>query len=285
MDRTYSLHLPDRPHTGTLVVMLHGCVQPAREFAVATRMNDAAGERGWGVLWPEQSDRAHELRCWNWYLPENQRRDGGEAALLATMIRGVCDEHGFERVALAGISAGAAMTAILAANYPELFAAIAMHSGVAFGAAASVAQALAVMRDGAGEPLALGRHVREAMGGRRRVMPALVLHGGKDAALNPVNGTLLAQQWAVANAGELPPAQERVHVEEGRYDATVVAYEGASVEEWRIAPLGHAWSGGSPEATYSDPKGPDATAAIVGFFARHLSPLPTLTSSPTTSST
>lgn len=285
MDRTYTLHRPDGAAAKTLVVMLHGCVQPAPEFAIATRMNDVAASRGWAVLWPEQSDKAHELRCWNWYLPENQRRDSGEAAILAAMIRNVSDEHGFERVAIAGISAGAAMTAVLAANYPELFAAIAMHSGVAFGAAASVSQALAVMRDGAGEPAALGRHVREAMGGRRRVLPALVFHGGKDAALNPVNGTLLAQQWAVANAGELPAAQERVHREDGRYDATVVTYEGASVEEWRIAPLGHAWSGGSAEATYTDPRGPDATAAIVEFFARHLSSLPTLISSPTTSST
>src|SRR5688572_1635782 len=109
--------------------MLHGCVQPASEFAVATRMNGAAAAKGWAVVWPQQSPAAHELRCWNWYLPEHQTRDSGEAAMLAKLIRDVCDEHGFDRVFLAGISAGAAMSAILAANYPEVFSAVAMHSG------------------------------------------------------------------------------------------------------------------------------------------------------------
>jgi len=265
--------------------MLHGCVQPAPEFAVATRMNAAADAKGWAVLWPEQSPKAHELRCWNWYLPEHQQRDHGEPAILADMIREVSAQHGFERVVLAGISAGAAMTAILGATYPDLFTAIAMHSGVPFGAAASVSAALTIMREPKGDAVALGAHVREAMGEHAKVLPAMVLHGGKDAALHPANGTLLAQQWAVANAGLLPAAHERVHHEDGRYDATVLTYEAAHVEEWRIAPLGHAWSGGSPEATYTDPQGPDATAAIVDFFERHLSSLPTVTSSPTTSST
>src|SRR5688500_3161879 len=128
--------------------MLHGCVQPASDFAIATRMNDAAAAKGWAVLWPQQSPAAHELRCWNWYLPEHQKRDGGEPAMLANLIRDVCAEHGFDRVFLAGISAGAAMSAVLAANYPEMFTAVAMHSGVAFGAASTVAEALTVMRTG-----------------------------------------------------------------------------------------------------------------------------------------
>ena len=283
MDRTYALHLPDTPHSRTLLVMLHGCVQPASEFAVATRMNDAAAACGWGVLWPQQAAAAHEHRCWNWYLPEHQQRESGEAAILASMIREVSEQYGFERVVVAGVSAGAAMTAVLAANYPELITAIAMHSGVAFGAASSFMQALTVMREATGDPAELAQRVREAMGGRARRVPAMVLHGGKDQALSAANGTLLARQWAIVNAGEPAGERESVHQEEGRYDATVVTYEGADVEEWRIAPLGHAWSGGAAEATFTDPNGPDATAAIVRFFERYLPP--TLTSSPTTSST
>lgn len=283
MDRAFSLHLPETRPAGTLVVMLHGCVQPPAEFAVATRMNAASEAQGWAVLWPEQSPKAHDLRCWNWYLPEHQSRGAGEAGILAEMIRGVCAEHGFGRVVMAGISAGAAMAAILAANYPELFTAVAMHSGAPFGVASNINSALELMRGGDADPLILGRYVREAMGERARALPVLVLHGGKDAALNPANGTLLAQQFAVAHAGAMPETRERVHREDGRYDATIVAYENTLVEEWRIEPLGHAWSGGSAEATYTDPKGPDATAAIVEFFARHLSASPTLTSSPTTS--
>lgn len=283
MERAFSLHLPETRPDGTLLVMLHGCVQPPAEFAVATRMNAAAGARGWAVLWPEQSPKAHDLRCWNWYLPEHQSRGAGEPAILADMIRAVSAEHGFTRVVLAGISAGAAMAAVLAANYPELFSAVAMHSGAPFGVAGSMAAALELMRSPHADPLILGRHVRTAMGERHRALPVLVLHGGKDAALNPANGTLLAQQWAVANAGALPQTSERVHREADRYDTTIVTYENALVEEWRIEPLGHAWSGGAAEATYTDPKGPDATAAVLEFFARHLPSSPTLTSSPTTS--
>jgi len=258
--------------------MLHGCVQPASEFAVATRMNEAADAKGWAVLWPQQSSAAHELRCWNWYQAEHQRRDSGEPAMLADVVREIRDEHGFDRVFLAGISAGAAMTAILAATYPDLFAAIAMHSGIAFGAAANVAAGLAIMRSGASNPVALGEHVHQAMAERSRPMPAIVLHGGQDAALHPRNGTNLAQQWAVANGiargkpATVPPSRKTPHHEQGRYDATIVTYEDVQVEEWRIAPLGHAWSGGSAEATYTDPKGPDATRAVLDFFSRFSRP-------------
>lgn len=252
-----------------LIVMLHGCIQPAAEFAVATRMNEAAAARGWRVLWPEQSIEAHELRCWNWFRPEHQSRGRGEPAMLASLIQ----EQRADRVFLAGISAGAAMTAILAVTYPELFDAVAMHSGVPYGAARNVAEGLAVMRSGESDVAALGKLAHETMGERTRVIPTMVLHGGADAALNARNGANLARQFAVANSLTLghdaPQTSERLHHEDGRYDALVVTYEGAAVEEWRIPPLGHAWSGGDPAATYTDPNGPDATAAMVGFFARH----------------
>lgn len=252
-----------------VIVMLHGCIQPPSEFAAATRMNEAAAARGWRVLWPEQSIAANELRCWSWYLPEHQSRDRGEPARIAEEIRATTSEPVF----VCGISAGAAMSAILAANYPDLVAAVAMHSGVAFGVANTVANALAIMRDGVGDGATLGKRVHEAMGERARVMPALVLHGGKDAALNAKNGTQLAQQWAGANriaagkSADLPEPRETLHREDGRYDATVLTYEDA-VEEWRIPLLGHAWSGGAAAATYTDPKGPNATAAVLDFFAR-----------------
>jgi poly(hydroxyalkanoate) depolymerase family esterase len=234
-------------------------------------MNAAASARGWTVLWPEQSLAAHELRCWNWFRSEHQRRDEGEPAMLASLIR----EQRAERVFLAGISAGAAMTAILAVTYPELFDAVAMHSGVAYGAARNVAEGLAVMRSGALDVSALAKLAHETMGPRAKPMPALVLHGGKDAALNPRNGTNLARQFALANAivlgKDTPQTAERLHREDGRYDAHVVTYEGVEVEEWRIPRLGHAWSGGDPAATYTDPNGPDATAAVVEFFSRRSS--------------
>lgn len=245
--------------------MLHGCIQPPGEFAVATRMREAAAARGWATLWPEQSLEANELRCWNWFRPEHQTREGGEPSRIVAMIR----EAGYARVFLAGISAGAAMTAILGATYPELFEAIAMHSGVPYGAAKSVSEGLAVMRSGEGDVEALGRLVHETMGERAKPMPAMVLHGGADAALHARNGTNLARQWSIANTlvtGRESEVTERIHREESRYDATIVSY--GDVEEWRIPPLGHAWSGGDHAATYTDPNGPDATAAILDFFSR-----------------
>jgi poly(hydroxyalkanoate) depolymerase family esterase len=271
VSRAWTLHVPESP-SGTLVVMLHGCVQPASELAVGTRMNEGAAARDWAVLWPHQSPKAHELRCWNWYLPEHQKRGAGEPEMLASIIR----ERGFERVFICGISAGAAMATILTANYPELFAAQALHSGLPFAIAASPLAGLEAMRTADGNPIDLGVRVREAMGERARVMPTIVLHGGKDQALNPRNGTKLAQQWAVANHGgqSIPETTTARHREEGRYDATVVTYEGAAVEEWRIEPLAHAWSGGSAAVTYTDPQGPDATAAILDFFARATSSSP-----------
>ena len=273
MPIAHSIHLPEVA-SGHLLVMLHGCVQPASEFAVATRMNEEAAAKGWAVLWPQQSPAAHELRCWNWYLPEHQRRDSGEPGMLAAIIQKTREDHGFERVFLAGISAGAAMSAILAATYPEIFTAVALHSGIAFGAAANITAGLAIMRSGELDPLALGQHFHRTMGERARVIPALVLHGGQDGALHPRNGTNLAEQWAVANvlsvgkSGQVPRTHETTHREEGRYDATIVTYEDARVEEWRIGPLGHAWSGGSAAATYTDPEGPDATKAVLEFFTR-----------------
>jgi poly(hydroxyalkanoate) depolymerase family esterase len=271
MQRAYALHLPEGPAPATLVVMLHGCIQPAEQFVVATRMNDAAAAKGWAVLWPAQSVKANDLRCWNWYLPEHQRRAEGEPAMLADIVREVRERYAIDETFLCGISAGAAMSAILAATYPELFDAVAMHSGVPYGVAANMNTALAVMRDATGDPVALGKLVHGTM---KKAMPVLVLHGGQDAALGARNGTNLAQQWAVANrlarGGEasVPATSEAPHREEGRYDATVVTYDGADVEEWRIPELDHAWSGGAAEATYTDPKGPDATAAVLAFFSR-----------------
>lgn len=281
--RSYSLHLPRNGSYEHLVVMLHGCVQPARDFAVATNMNGAAAARGWPSLWPEQPARANLMRCWNWFAAKHQSRDGGEAAILGAMIAEVCERYGIAqgRVLLAGASAGAAMASIIAVTYPELIGALAIHSGAPFGAATNVFAGLSLMKKGHSDPVALGALAHRAMGERAKPIPAMVLHGGQDRAVHPHNGTRAAQQWAVTNllalgqmdrASMVPqPASETAHHEDGRYDAVVVRYQDDAgrtlAEEWRIPKLGHAWSGGSPEATYTDPRGPDATAAMIDFFS------------------
>lgn len=282
-ERSYSLHLPRTGSYEHLVVMLHGCVQPAREFAVATNMNAAAAAHGWPTLWPEQPARANLMRCWNWFVPKHQRRDGGEAAILGTMIAEVCERYGIGpgRVLLAGVSAGAAMASIVAVTYPELVGALAILSGAPFGAATNLIGAMSLMKKGDSDPVAMGALAHRAMGERARPIPVMVLHGGQDKTVHPHNGTRAAQQWAVTNllargqmdrASRVPqPGSETVHHEDGRHDAVVLRYEDDSgralAEEWRVPKLGHAWSGGSSEATYSDPGGPDATAAVIEFFS------------------
>lgn len=281
--RSYWLHLPrNRPYEH-LLVMLHGCLQPAGDFAVATGMNSAAATRGWPTLWPEQPASANAMRCWNWFRAKDQRRDGGEAAILGAMIADVCERYGIApgRVLIAGVSAGAAMASIVAVTYPELIGAVAILSGAPFGAATNVFGALSLMKNGQSDPVALGARAHRVMGARARPIPAMVLHGGQDASVHPHNGMSAAQQWAVTNllalgqidrASRLPqPASETAHHEDGRHDAVVVRYQDDDghtlVEEWRVPKLGHAWSGGSPEATYTDPQGPDATAAVIDFFS------------------
>jgi poly(hydroxyalkanoate) depolymerase family esterase len=239
---------PDRRARRALVVMLHGCTQTADDFARGTRMNAEADASGFLVLYPQQSATAHPQKCWNWYTPAQYARGKGEALLLAATIDSVATAEGVaaNRVALVGMSAGAAMAANLAVAYPERFSALALHSGVAALAATDLASALRAMRQGDGDGAALGAAGLEAMGARRRSMRVLALHGSEDKVVSPKNLEVTARQWAVVNAatGGVPP------------------------ETVLLPGVGHAWSGGAAEGSYTEPKGPDATRMIVAFLRR-----------------
>jgi poly(hydroxyalkanoate) depolymerase family esterase len=226
-----------------LLVMLHGCTQDPDDFARGTRMNDVAGAKGFTVLYPEQPASANPLKCWNWFAAANQRRGEGEPALLAAMIGKIANEQKIDpsKVYIAGISAGGAMTAIMGATYPEMFAAMAIHSGIAYGMVAQANEALVAMRAPKGDTAALGELVVKAMGVRHRPMPLSIIQGRADPAVNVENANLLAGQWRTANGGK------HVHV-------TIV--DG----------LAHAWSGGSKEGTFTDENGPDASKTFVDFF-------------------
>ncbi|TVP45232.1 MAG: esterase [Gemmatimonadales bacterium] len=227
-----------------LLVLLHGCTQDADDVARGTRMDALATARGVAVLYPEQAPDAHPLRCWNWYEPAHQGRDAGEPAILAGMIRGVVEAHGLDpdRVFVAGMSAGGAMAAILAATYPELFAGMASHSGVPFGIARGLPAATAALSGTLEvDPDAAAEAVRSAMGDRARDIPTLIIHGSEDAVVSPRNAA-----WFEAQGVQLLPANL----------LRVVMVPG----------LGHAWSGGAPEGTYTDPRGPDASRMILDFF-------------------
>lgn len=242
--RRYKLFVPAASSGDRrLLVMLHGCTQDPEDFARGTRMNEVAGPKGFTVLYPEQPASANPLKCWNWFAASNQKRGEGEPSLLAAMIRKVVSEQKIDpsKVYIAGISAGGAMTAIMGATYPEMFAAMGIHSGIAYGMVSQANEALVAMRAPKGDAAALGNLVVRAMGERHKPMPLSIIQGKIDPSVNVVHAELLAGQWRAANGGR------HVHV--------------TIVDE-----LAHAWSGGSKEGTFTDEKGPDASKEFVDFF-------------------
>ncbi|CAN5776972.1 hypothetical protein BH23GEM11_BH23GEM11_18160 [soil metagenome] len=242
---------PGAESRGPLLVMLHGCTQVADDIALGTRMDALAGARGVAVLYPEQDPGAHPLRCWNWYEPAHQGRGAGEPAILAGMIQEVLETHGLDpdRVFVAGMSAGGAMAAILSATYPELVAGMASHSGVPFGVAPGLSAATAAMSGSLEvDPAAAAEAVRSARGTHDRPIPLLVIHGEDDAVVSPRNAEWFQAQGLRLLAPGLAPGLSDL--------VRVVVVPG----------LGHAWSGGDPEGTYTDPRGPDASRMILDFF-------------------
>jgi len=278
-ERAYRLYLPPGKASGDrppLVVVLHGCTQDAEDFARGTRMDDLAGERGAAVLYPEQSEAAHPMRCWNWYEPRHQARDAGEPAILAGMIHEVTQDRGLDggRVFIAGISAGGAMAAVLVAAYPTLARAVASHSGVPFGAARSLAEATGILTgDARISRDALVRAVLDAMDRERRLVPLLVIHGDDDPVVSPRNADWFESQWE----GLIEAVSGHEAVRESKRPSAEAGWEGRKIQledrdgrRWfearRVGGLGHAWSGGSPEGTFTQPDGLDASRLVLDFF-------------------
>jgi poly(hydroxyalkanoate) depolymerase family esterase len=267
--RTYKLYIPSIYRNGPmpLVVMLHGCTQSPDDFAAGTRMNALAEEHGLLVLYPAQPSSANAQKCWNWFSPGDQRRDQGEPSLIAGMTRQVMREHAVDprRVYVAGLSAGGAAAAILGQAYPDLYAAVGVHSGLACGVARDIPSAFAAMRQGAvGAPL----RTSDA----QRVIPTIVFHADRDTTVHPRNGDQVIAQSGAAAATGLRTEMQRGQVVGGHaYSRTIHAdAEGRTVlEQWLIHGGGHAWSGGSPAGSYTDPRGPDASREMLRFFLEH----------------
>jgi poly(hydroxyalkanoate) depolymerase family esterase len=266
--RSYKLYVPGmrREAASALVVMLHGCTQSPDDFAAGTRMNALAEEHGFLVAYPAQAQAANTQKCWNWFSPGDQRRDGGEPFLIAGITRQVVRDHALDsrRVYVAGLSAGGAAAAILGQAYPDLYAAIGVHSGLACGAAKDVPSAFAAMRQGAaGAP--------QRRDGAARLVPTIVFHADRDGTVHPRNGDEVLAQGAAASPG-LRRKVERGQVPGGHAYSRTRHLDGdgrTMLEQWLVHGGGHAWSGGSPAGTYTDPRGPDASREMVRFFLGH----------------
>jgi poly(hydroxyalkanoate) depolymerase family esterase len=263
--RPYKLYIPAgyRGQPVPLIVMLHGCTQSPDDFAAGTRMNLAAEADGCLVAYPGQTSAANMQRCWNWFNPSDQRRDGGEPSLIAGITRAVTREYAIDpaRVFVAGMSAGGAAASIMGNAYPELYAAIGVHSGLACGAARDMQSGFTAMQRG-GEG-----HARLD---KRRVVPAIVFHGERDSTVVARNGEAVVAQ--VVQGARLRTTTETGRAPGGHaYRRTLhIDAEGTTLaEHWVVQDAGHAWFGGSPAGSYTDPRGPDATAEMMRFFRQH----------------
>jgi poly(hydroxyalkanoate) depolymerase family esterase len=254
--RTYKVYLPAQHATQglPLVVMLHGCKQDPDDFAAGTRMNELAEEMGFAVVYPAQSAKANVSACWNWFQAAHQARDAGEPSLIAGITREVIAHHGLDaqRVCAAGLSAGGAMAAVMGATYPELYAAIGIHSGLGYAAAQDLPTALAAMK---GKP-----GTKRGRAARARALPMIVFHGDQDTTVHPSNGEhAMSGTLEKTEAGE---ANGRAYTRTTHWDAA-----GKPVlEHWLVHGAGHAWSGGSASGSFTDPRGPDASREMLRFF-------------------
>jgi poly(hydroxyalkanoate) depolymerase family esterase len=262
--RNYKLYIPastkDRPQG--LIVMLHGCKQNPDDFALGTNMNAVAESHGLLVVYPAQSSTANAASCWNWFNPADQARDQGEPSIIAGITRELAGEFAIAsgRIFVAGLSAGGAMAAVMGETYPDLYAAIGVHSGLACGSANDVVSAFAAMR---GESIAPTEFRRPP----KSVVRTIIFHGSADRTVAPSNAARIA-----ARATENCPSAQSYEIDgsaNGRSfsRSCVLGANGIStIERWLIEGAGHAWSGGRSDGSFTDASGPDASSEMVRFF-------------------
>jgi poly(hydroxyalkanoate) depolymerase family esterase len=266
--RQYRLYVP----AGTastpmpLVVMLHGCTQDADDFATGTQMNALAERHRFLVAYPVQPKQANPSKCWNWFKPNDQSRDRGEPSLIAGITREVIATHNVDpsRVYVAGLSAGGAMAAIMISEYPELYAAAGVHSGLAAGCAHDLPSALAAMKGGT-HSAETRRAQRDSFAPQR---PMIVFHGDADATVHLSNAARIVRGFERQHDG----VDEKRRSGAGRRNCTVarlVSRGGVDAELWTIHGAPHAWAGGSARGSYTDASGPDASAEMLRFFLEH----------------
>jgi poly(hydroxyalkanoate) depolymerase family esterase len=246
-----------------VVTMLHGCTQNPDDFAAGTRMNELAEAQTFLVVYPHQPQSANMNKCWNWFEPQNQSREGGEASLLAGLVGQVVEDFAADasRVYVAGLSAGGAAAAILAQTHPDVFAAVGVHSGLACGAARDMPSAFAAMAGGATLPAR----------GAGATVPTIVFHGDADRTVHRVNAEQVVAQARADSS--LTEVEMRGQTPDGMAYTRTMRLDAANrevVEQWVLHGAGHAWSGGSLAGSFTEPRGPDASREMIRFFLQHV---------------
>jgi poly(hydroxyalkanoate) depolymerase family esterase len=282
--RDYVVYVPknaSRFRRSPLVVLIHGCKQTADDIARGTRIADFADRQGTVVLLPTQKDSANPWRCWNWFDTRTSRGEG-EAAIVAAQIRAVRRRYRIDRkrVYVAGMSSGGALAAVLGVRFPRLVAAVAVHSGIACGAARSAMSAISVLKRGPEQDVvAIAAAVRNAMLPSEVRVPLLAIQGDRDEVVRPAHAPALVSQYLALNGDDPARAADteaRVSHPDGRVEI---------VRDWRrdgrlvvrfveVQGLGHAWSGGDDNLDFNDAGPPDATALLGSFLADALSSRP-----------
>ncbi len=273
--RAYKLYIPSRYEGQALplIVMLHGGTQTPDDFAAGTRMNLIAEEQTCLVVYPAQPSHANPAKCWNWFRANDQRRGRGEPSLIAGITRQVMHDYSVDpqRVYVGGLSAGAAAAAVMGATYSDLYAAIGVHSGLACGAAGDLISAFAAMRQGNSQYSSAAGEATDILEDQQPFVPTIVFHGDRDNIVHPRNAdhvisrSLRTSKWQKkVDRGRVPDGHaytRTIHTDaDGR----------AMLEQWCIHGAGHAWSGGSPTGSYTDPRGPDAAREMLRFFRDHV---------------
>ncbi|MDB5839240.1 MAG: esterase [Herminiimonas sp.] len=264
--RHYKLYVPSgyQGQPLPLVVMLHGCTQNPDDFAAGTRMNEIAEQKPCLVLYPAQAQSANGSKCWNWFNAVDQRRGQGEPSIIAGMTQEIIKTWQVDprQVYIAGLSAGGAMAIIMGTTYPELYAAVGIHSGLPYASAHDLPSALAAMKGDA----ARRGHAGATKSGSEAI-PVIVFHGDRDKTVHPRNGDQIVTG---AIPGGAAGTQSRAKVPDGHaYTRTVHSDDAGRViaEQWLVHGAGHAWSGGSSRGSYTDGKGPDASKEMMRFFS------------------
>jgi poly(hydroxyalkanoate) depolymerase family esterase len=275
------VHVPASYAHGTavpLVLMLHGCTQTPADFETGTQMDAQADQAGFIVAYPEEPSSANSEECWNWFLPGDQARGSGEPQLLANIVGDLAKDYSIDpqRVFAAGLSAGAAMAVVLGATYPDVFAAIGVSAGLEYEAATDESSAFTASASGGPSPTTQGDLAFGAMGTQARPVPVIVFHGDSDQVVNVTNGTQVVSQWSETDTraqASVGSAVVTMGSAGGKTFTHTTYADGTSgkslLELYIVHGMGHAWSGGSPAGSYTDPAAPDASVLVWQFFAAH----------------